>query len=128
MPATAMLILPEWKRDNFDLGSRCLAIQQECFELRAHIVETAFHVAEGDLLSNSFAARGARDPAGFFASGGGGAESHARLERHVAQRNQATQSFIGLTGHLDPRNHFLANATALPVTYPAMSQVRFHRD
>src|SRR5437899_11780543 len=116
MPATAMLILHKWKRDNFDQKSRCLAIRQECFELRAHIVETAFHVAEGDLLSNSFAARGARDPAGFFDSGGGGAESHARLVRHVAQRNQATEPFIGLTRHLDPANHLLANVTALLVT------------
>ena len=55
------------ERQGNDFDWNCSARpERECFQFRGRIVEPAFHVAERDLFSNSCAARGARDPAGFF--------------------------------------------------------------
>jgi hypothetical protein len=53
------------KRNNFD-RNRTNRIQRKCLQIRGRIVEAAFHVPERDFFSKSSAARGARDPAGFF--------------------------------------------------------------
>ena len=53
------------KRNNFDRNCSS-RIQRKCLQIRGRIVEAAFHVPECDFFSKSLAARGTRDPAGFF--------------------------------------------------------------
>jgi hypothetical protein len=50
------------------------------------------------------------------------------LERRVVQRDQSAQSFVGLSGHFDSGDHFLADVTTLFVIDRALFQICFDRN
>ena len=50
------------------------------------------------------------------------------LERRVVQRDQSAQSFVGLSGHFDSGDHFLADVTTFFVIDRALFEICFDRN
>ena len=63
-----------------------------------------------------------------FPDAEGATSLHPWLERRVVERDQSTQSFVGLSGHFYSGDHFLADVTTLFVIDRALFEICFDRN